>query len=258
MHSLGNDFVIIDLITQKVRLHAAHLKRIADRNFGVGCDQILTVEPPTKANSDFSYRTFNADGHEAEQCGNGARCVAKFVYDIGLVNKRKLRANSAAGTVNFKIELSGMVAVSFGPTRSEISTDKITINNAEYQLYQLSFGNPHAVLEVADVATLNLNSFANKLNKSSVIKSETNIGFMEIVNRDEIKLRVHERGVGETFACGSGACAAVIVGIWQNKLSNKVKVSFKHGDLEVKWNGKHTPVRLTGPTLAVFSGSLRI
>jgi diaminopimelate epimerase len=268
MHGLGNDFVVIELLTQQVRLHTTHIKRIADRHLGIGCDQVLVIEPPTRKSGDFYYRIFNADGEEVEQCGNGARCAARFFYELGFTENKLLLADCLAGPMEFQIQEGGLVTVNMGhprfaPAAIPFLTDKESLtyslslsanDDKEIEFSTVSMGNPHAVILTQNITDISLKSLGAKLAKHPLFPNGINVELMKIVNRNHIQLRVYERGVGETNACGTGACAAAVVGIKRNLLDSPVTVSFKHGDLVIEWLGEGQPVSLTGPTHTVFVG----
>ena len=269
MHGLGNDFVVIDLITQALCLQKDQMQRIADRHLGIGCDQILLIEPPTRTTADFYLRIFNANGHEVEHCGNGARCAARFFYDMGFSNKTTLEADCLSGPLSFVLDKEDDVTVNMGLPRfhpSEVPFIShvealqypITLENIEYQISVLSMGNPHAVIEVPDIALAAVNKLGPLISKHKDFPKETNVGFMQIINKHQIYLRVYERGVGETFACGSGACAAVLSGIRLGLLTSPVSVVFSKGKLQIAWEAFNTPVIMTGPATRVFIGRFRL
>jgi diaminopimelate epimerase len=269
MHGLGNDFVVIDLISQAVRLRTAQIRRIADRHLGIGCDQVLLIEPPTRTTADFYLRIFNANGDEVEHCGNGARCAARFFYDMGFSNKPTLEADCLAGPLSFVMDEQGDVTVNMGiPTfhpsevplisNTEALQYPITLENVEYQMSALSMGNPHAVLQVPDIALAPVKQLGSLISKHTYFPKETNVGFMQIIDKNQIYLRVYERGVGETFACGSGACAAVVAGIRLGLLNSPVSVVFSKGRLQIAWEAFNAPVMMTGPATRVFIGRFRL
>ncbi len=269
MHGLGNDFVVIDLITQAVRLCTPQIRRIADRHFGIGCDQVLLIEPPTQTSADFYLRIFNANGDEVEHCGNGARCAARFFYDMGFGNNPTLKADCLAGPLKCFIDEAGDVTVSMGipnfqPSAVPFMNDAaalqypIMLENTEYAISVLSMGNPHAVISVSDIAEAPVEKVGALISKHALFPKETNVGFMQIVDKHQINLRVYERGIGETFACGSGACAAVVAGIRLGLLHSPVSVLFSQGRLQIAWEGTGTPVMMTGPATRVFIGRFRL
>lgn len=269
MHGIGNDFVVLDGINQQVRLDAAQIRRIADRHFGVGCDQLLLVEAYAGDDADFRYRIFNADGGEVEQCGNGARCFARFVYDQGLTHKTTIPVMTAAGRIVLEIRSDGQVTVNMGvpelePTRIPfISEQRQTLYNLEVAgelctFAAVSMGNPHAVLQVADVDTAQVETLGSQLERHPAFPRRVNVGFMQVVGRDRIRLRVFERGSGETLACGTGACAAVVAGRLQGLLDAQVSVALPGGQLQVQWQGEGQPVWMTGPAETVFRGTFTV
>ncbi|HWP00193.1 MAG TPA: diaminopimelate epimerase [Methylococcus sp.] len=267
MQGLGNDFVVIDAIRQVVRLDAAQLRRIADRHFGVGCDQILLVEPPASADVDFRYRIFNADGSEVAQCGNGARCFARFVREHGLIDHDQIRVETAAGRMELWIEENGEVRVEMGvphhapaevPLLAEAEALRYTveIDGVHWSFGAVSLGNPHAVITVPEVESAPVGTLGPVLERHPLFPQRANIGFMQVLGPHHVRLRVFERGSGETLACGSGACAAVVVGIEQGGLRTPVRVDLPGGSLTVAWEGRGRPVYLTGPAVTVFEGSI--
>jgi len=269
MHGLGNDFIVIDGIRQTVQLTPAQVRTLADRHFGVGCDQILLVEQAATAAADFRYRIFNADGGEVEQCGNGARCFARFVRARGLTAKDCIRVETAGGIIELTLENDAQVRVSMGvpvlepaliPFRAPAQADRYTITFADQTLTigVVSMGNPHAVLTVADVEQAPVARLGPELAQHACFPRGVNVGFMEIVSRDHIRLRVFERGVGETLACGSGACAAVVVGRLQALLDATVQVDLPGGSLIIHWPHAAAAVTMTGPAVAVFEGWIEL
>lgn len=267
MQGLGNDFVVIDAIHQVVRLDEAQLRRIADRHFGVGCDQILLVEPPASADVDFRYRIFNADGSEVAQCGNGARCFARFVREHGLIDRDQIRVETAAGRMELWIEENGEVRVEMGvpchapaevPLVAELEALRYTIeiDGVHWTFGAVSLGNPHAVIIVPEVESAPVGTLGPMLERHPLFPQRANIGFMQVLGPHHVRLRVFERGSGETLACGSGACAAVVVGIEQERLRTPVRVDLPGGSLTVAWEGRGRPVYLTGPAVTVFEGSI--
>ena len=271
MHGIGNDFVVIDAVTQKVTLSSQAAAKIADRHFGVGCDQILLVEPPSDPNMDFRYRIFNQDGGEVEQCGNGARCFAKFVRDKKLTHKREIDVETLAGAITIQANKDQTFSVDMGKPIFAPSDIPLAVEDMQptYQLNlgedfgkitfsALSMGNPHAVIEVDDISHASVAALGARLETDPAFPQRVNVGFSQILARDTIKLRVWERGVGETLACGTGACAAVVAGIMLDQLDSKVKVTLLGGDLNIEWPGGDHPVRLTGPATTVFHGQIRL
>ena len=267
MHGLGNDFVVIDALRQTVTLDAQQIRRLADRHFGVGCDQVLLVEPAQTAAADFRYRIFNADGGEVEQCGNGARCFARFVYDHGLTRKRRIPVETRAGLLELLIQDDGQVTVNMGMPRLEpediplqvperASHYTLALADETVEFGAVSLGNPHAVLAVADVERAPVARLGPLLERHALFPQRVNVGFMQRLDRGEVRLRVFERGVGETLACGSGACAAVVVGRLWGELDETVTVHLPGGRLSVRWRGEGEPVWMTGPAQEVFRGRL--
>ena len=269
MHGLGNDFVVLDGVRQRVDLSRAQLRFLADRKFGIGCDQILLVEPARQAGVDFRYRIFNADGGEVEQCGNGARCFARFVADQGLTGKREIRVETQRGVIVPRLEDDGRVCVDMGVP--EFSPEKIPflgeadrvvqaldVEGEKVEITAVSMGNPHAVQVVTDVETAPVQTQGAKIEAHPAFPQRVNAGFMEIEGRDRIRLRVFERGVGETLACGTGACAAVVAGISRGLLDTPVRVATRGGELDIAWSGPGTPVFMRGPAVTVFSGEIEL
>lgn len=269
MHGIGNDFVVLDGINQVVNLSSAQVQRIADRHFGVGCDQLLVVEAYAGEEADFRYRIFNADGSEVEQCGNGARCFARFVYDQGLTQKTTIPVMTASGLIVLNIQPNGQVMVNMGVP--EFSPERIPfISERQQTLYNreiagewvsfsaVSMGNPHAVLQVTDVDMAPVGVLGPALEHHPSFPRRVNVGFMQVLGRDRIRLRVFERGSGETLACGTGACAAVVAGCIQGLLDTQVTVALPGGDLQIRWDGEGQPVWMTGPAETVFRGTLRL
>ncbi|MCK5813587.1 MAG: diaminopimelate epimerase [Cocleimonas sp.] len=269
MHGLGNDFVVIDAINQIVNLDQQQIRFIANRNFGIGCDQVLLVEATEQDGVDFAYRIFNADGSEVEQCGNGARCFATFVRQQGLTDQKTISVVTASGKITLHIESDEQVTVNMGapifspkaiPFVANKQKDQydISVSGSIISAGVVSMGNPHAVIVVDDIQTTAVETLAPLIQQSHYFPNQANIGFMQIINKQHIKLRVYERGSGETLACGTGACAAVVVGQQQGFLDTLVKVSLTGGDLLISWAGKDNPVMMTGSTATVFTGSITI
>jgi diaminopimelate epimerase len=270
MHGQGNDFVVFDGVRQRVALDVETVRKIADRHFGVGCDQVLVVESAQSAENDFRYRIYNADGAEVEQCGNGARCFARFVLDEGLTVKRELRVETAAGVIGPRIEDSGQVTVDMGVPRFEprdvpfLASEEaklayeIRVAGMPVQMAVLSMGNPHAVQVVEDVERAPVATQGPLIERHPAFPKRVNAGFMQPLSRDHVKLRVWERGAGETLACGTGACAAVVAGIRAGLLDNDVRVTARGGDLRIRWNGDGSPVMMTGDAVRVFEGEIQV
>ncbi|MCS0433896.1 MULTISPECIES: diaminopimelate epimerase [Vibrio] len=267
MHGLGNDFMVVDCITQNVFFSQDLIRRLADRHTGVGFDQLLVVEAPYDPETDFHYRIFNADGSEVEQCGNGARCFARFVRLKGLTNKYSISVSTKKGKMILNIEDDGEVTVNMGvpefepnkiPFKAKQKEKTYIMRAGEKTLFcgAVSMGNPHVVTVVDDVDTADVDTLGPLLESHERFPERVNAGFMQVVSRDHIRLRVYERGAGETQACGSGACAAVAIGILQGLLDENVKVSLPGGELRIAWQGPGKPLFMTGPTTHVFDGQL--
>jgi diaminopimelate epimerase len=258
MHGLGNDFVVIDLITQGARLQKNQLQRIADRKFGIGCDQVILITPPTRSDADFFYRIYNADGQEVEQCGNGARCAAKFFIDNGLSNKSKLTADCLGGSMALNLIDNELVEVNLGTNYTNVIAHSLNNPDLPKEIYSVATGNPHGVCIVENLDRTPVAEWGKILTKNPIFPDEANISFMHIVNREHVELRVYERGVGPTLACGSAACAAMLVGKNLNLLDNRVKVSFQHGDLTIAVNSTDKTLSMTGPANNVYIGRFRV
>lgn len=269
MHGLGNDFVVIDGVSQSVRLTPEKIRYIADRNFGVGCDQILLVETPETPDVDFRYRIFNCDGSEVENCGNGARCFAVFVRERKLTGKSVIKVETAGGLIELRVQQDEQVSVDMGVPRLEPAqipfvadaravTYPIEVAGKNYEISAVSMGNPHGVLIVDNVKTAPVAEIGPILEKHARFPARVNVGFMQIVSRNEINLRVFERGVGETLACGTGACGAVVSGRLRGLLDDQVKVNLPGGSLQIQWAGDGQSVMMTGPAVTVFHGQIKI
>ncbi len=273
MHGLGNDFVVIDALRQSVELTPAQARHLADRHFGVGCDQILIVEKPTQPGVDFRYRIFNADGSEVEQCGNGARCFVRFVHEQGLTDKREIRVETRSGIIAPRLEENGEVSVDMGAPRflpDEIPFDSplgqdsadplqpLQVGDHTIDITAVSMGNPHAVQVVTDVDTAPVGRDGPLIEAHPRFPRRVNAGFMQVVDRHAIRLRVLERGAGETLACGTGACAAVVAGIRRGLLDSPVRVTTHGGDLSIAWSGGQSHVIMTGPAVTVFAGEIEL
>ncbi|QTF06744.1 diaminopimelate epimerase [Brenneria izadpanahii] len=269
MHGLGNDFMVVDAVTQNVYFSPELIRRLSDRHCGVGFDQLLIVEPPYDPELDFHYRIFNADGSEVAQCGNGARCFARFVRLKGLTSKRDIAVSTQTGRMILSVTDDDLVRVNMGepnfdpqqvPFRA-IKAEKTYIMRVEEHTVLcgvVSMGNPHCVIQVEDVATASVEVLGPLLESHERFPERANIGFMQIIDRNTINLRVYERGAGETLACGSGACAAVAIGIQQDLLSSPVKVSLPGGDLQIQWDGPGHPLFMTGPATHVYDGFIHL
>jgi diaminopimelate epimerase len=269
MHGLGNDFVVVDMISQHAHFRTEQIKKLADRRMGIGFDQMLLVEPPSKPDMDFKYRIFNADGSEVEQCGNGARCFAVFVREQGLTDKSVIKVETCNADIELTIQEDGRVRVDMGEpvlepaeipfeADQQASTYSLTVEEASYELSAVSMGNPHGVMLVDDVATANVEELGPQLEKHTRFPNKANIGFMEVVHARFIKLRVFERGAGETLACGTGACAAVVAGIERGLLESPVEVKLPGGNLIIEWAGRGHNLIMVGPAATVFKGQVRI
>lgn len=269
MHGLGNDFMVVDMISQHAHLRAEQIKRLSDRRTGIGFDQLLLVEPPSKPDMDFKYRIFNADGSEVEQCGNGARCFAVFVTDQGLTNKNVIKVETANSDIELRIKDDGRVLVDMNTPRLEPSqvpfiaaqadtVYAVEVDGEALQVSAISMGNPHAVLMVDDVAEAPIERLGPKLEQHPHFPEKTNVGFMEVVHRRFIKLRVFERGAGETMACGTGACAAVVAGIQRGALDSPVEVKLPGGNLNISWDGPGHNLMMEGPAMSIYQGKIRV
>ena len=269
MQGLGNDFVVLDGIRQRVDLSPAQVRQLADRRYGVGCDQVLVVEAATRSDVDFRYRIYNADGGEVEQCGNGARCFVRFVRDRGLTDKRRIRVETAGGIITPELVESGEVTVDMGVPRftpAEIPFDgsgdevirPLDVDGETVLVTLVSMGNPHAVQVVADVDCAPVNSQGPRIEHHRRFPQRANAGYMQVVDRATIRLRVWERGAGETPACGTGACAAVAAGIRRGLLDDAVRVETRGGWLTVVWPAAGKPIAMTGPAVSVFEGEWEV
>jgi diaminopimelate epimerase len=269
MHGLGNDFVVIDAVGQALSLTPGQVQLLADRHFGVGCDQVLVVERPSRPEADFGYRIYNADGSEAEQCGNGARCFVRFVRDRGLTAKTSVVLETVAGLVRTEVEDGNLITVEMGvpdfepsavPFRAERSAPsyRLEAGGESVELQALSMGNPHAVILVDDVMSAPVGRLGPLIERHERFPRRVNVGFMEVADGAHIRLRVYERGSGETLACGSGACAAVAAGRQRGLLDERVLVELPGGKLFVRWPGPGRPVSLTGPATHVFEGKIEL
>ncbi|AXF77864.1 diaminopimelate epimerase [Erwinia tracheiphila] len=269
MHGLGNDFMVVDAVTQNVYFSPELIRRLADRHLGIGFDQLLIVEPPYDPDLDFHYRIFNADGSEVAQCGNGARCFARFVRLKGLTNKSDIHVSTHTGRMVLSVTEDELVCVNMGEPNFEPQQVPFRANKAE-NLYLMraaeqtvmcgvvSMGNPHCVLQVDSVQAAQVETLGPVLESHERFPERVNVGFMEVVSREYIRLRVYERGAGETQACGSGACAAVAVGIQQAQLAEKVRVDLPGGRLDIAWKGAGQPLYMTGPATHVYDGFIHL
>jgi diaminopimelate epimerase len=269
MHGLGNDFVVVDATRETVDLTPERVRAIADRHFGVGCDQLLVVEQPTQPGVDFRYRIFNADGGEVEQCGNGARCFVRFVHEKALTEKEEIRVETRSGLITPRLRPDGLVTVDMGvpqlqPAQIPFVSDSdavlqpLDVAGETVAITAVSMGNPHAVQVVVDVETAPVQAQGALIEKHSRFPARVNAGFMQVLDESSIRLRVFERGAGETLACGTGACAAVVAGILRGLLVSPVRVETRGGELEIAWNGVGTPVLMTGPAVTVFEGEMEL
>ncbi len=269
MHGLGNDFVVIDAINQKIALTAEQIRFLADRHFGIGFDQLLLVEAATQENADFRYGIYNADGGQVAQCGNGARCFARFVRDKGLSSKNEISVDTDSGPLILRFTDDDLISVNMGvpkhqPREIPLLADQETkfysalVNNVEKAFGAVSMGNPHAVLQVIDINTAPVKELGTELENHPIFPERANIGFMQVLDNQHIKLRVFERGTGETLACGSGACAAVVIGIEQHLLDNHVIVELAGGTLKIDWAGRGQPVFMSGPAVSIFDGIIEL
>jgi diaminopimelate epimerase len=269
MHGLGNDFIVIDAINQSVSLTTEQVRRLADRHFGIGCDQLLLVEKAISSEADFRYRIYNADGGEVGQCGNGARCFMRFVYDQGLSDKTGLQVETAGGPLLLIREEDGQITVNMGIPRlqpGEIPFDAtafatrylLQVADHELEIAAVSMGNPHAVLLVDDINSAPLAELGPAIENHPRFPQRVNAGFMQVIDRHTIRVRVYERGAGETLACGSGACAAVVAGRLWEQLDACVKVFLNGGELMVSWRGEGEPVMMTGPATTVYQGHIEL
>jgi diaminopimelate epimerase len=259
MHGAGNDFVVLDFTKEEFFLEKEQLQRIADRHFGIGCDQILVVERPREASVDFRYRIFNADGGEVEQCGNGARCFVKFVRARGLTDKSEIRVETLGGTIVPRLEADGEVTVDMGPPRFEPSLlETIAVGSEKTELTVLSMGNPHAVQRVADTEKAPVATQGPLIEHHPRFPGRVNAGYMQVLDRGRIRLRVWERGAGETLSCGTGACAAVVSGIRRGLLDSPVRVETRGGALTISWAGGDNAVWMKGPAQIAFEGQVEV
>ena len=269
MHGLGNDFVVIDGVRQAVDLSPVQIRFLADRHFGVGCDQLLLVEKAGRPDIDFRYRIFNADGGEVEQCGNGARCFVRFVHEQGLTEKTEIRVETMSGVISPRLETDGNVTVDMGvpvfdPARipfvspSADIVQQLEVGGERIEITAVSMGNPHAVQVVADVDSAPVGAQGPLIEAHPRFPQRVNAGFMQIARRQRIRLRVFERGTGETLACGTGACAAVVAGIARGLLDSPVRVETRGGELSIAWQGLGEAVLMTGPAVTVFTGEIEL
>jgi diaminopimelate epimerase len=269
MHGLGNDFVVIDGVRQHINLTTNAIKQLADRNLGIGCDQVLLIEPPSDKNIDFNYRIFNCDGSEVEQCGNGARCMGRYIADQQLSGKKTVLLKTKNRVMEVTTKAKNLVTANMGepnfsPDAIPLIAEQqqklysIEIDAHSYEISALSVGNPHAVIQVDDINRTAVNEIGPLIQADSRFPESVNVGFMQIVDRKNIKLRVYERGVGETQACGSGACAAAVAAIQQNLVDSRVHLELLGGSLDIEWHGDDQPILMTGPAETVFHGKIKL
>ncbi|WP_263143949.1 diaminopimelate epimerase [Pseudomonas sp. RIT-PI-AD] len=269
MHGLGNDFMVLDLVSQHAHIQPKHAKQWGDRNTGIGFDQLLIVEAPTNPDVDFRYRIFNADGSEVEQCGNGARCFARFVLDKRLTVKKRIRVETKGGTIELDVRSDGQIGVDMGAPRldpraipfqadAEALDYEVEVDGAKVRLAALSMGNPHAVLRVDDVDSAPVRELGPKLEHHPRFPQRVNVGFLQVLDRHQAKLRVWERGAGETRACGTGACAAAVAAIRQGWMESPLQLELPGGKLSIEWAGEGHPVMMTGPAVRVYEGQVRL
>lgn len=269
MHGLGNDFIVFDATRRPIELSTAQIRFLANRRFGVGCDQILLIEPPREPASDFYYRIYNADGSEVEQCGNGARCFARYVHNHGLSDKPVIRVGTARGPIELHVLEDEQIGVDMGPPRLDPADlpfaapqrailYPLTVEDKVLEVSAVSMGNPHAVLLVDSVEQAPVATLGPLVESHPAFPQRVNVGFMAIRSRNEIDLRVFERGSGETLACGTGACAAVVAGRLRGLLDEQVRVHLAGGDLVISWPGEGHSVWMTGPATEVFEGSIAL
>jgi len=268
MQGLGNDFVVLDGINQAITLDREQIRKLADRHFGIGCDQILLVEK-ADGQADFRYRIFNADGGEVEQCGNGARCFVRYVHDHGLTQKNEIRIETLSGVISPHLEVNGNVTVNMGKpifepeaipfiAEKRALTYPLELPGQPVTISAVSMGNPHAVRVVPDVDNAPVDTEGALIELHPRFPKRVNVGYLQVMDRTHIKLRVFERGAGETLACGTGACAAVVAGIDLGLLDHQVKVSTRGGELTISWQGNDEPVWMTGPAVTVFEGEINL
>ena len=269
MHGLGNDFMVIDLVSQHAHIQPKHAKQWGDRHTGVGFDQLLLVEPPSTPDADFRYRIFNADGSEVEQCGNGARCFARFVQDKRLTAKQTIHVETAGGPIVLKVNRDKQITVDMGAPRfvpaeipfqadAEACEYSLEVGGETLQVAAVSMGNPHCVTLVSDVRDGTLERLGALIEAHPRFPRKVNAGFMQVVDRQHARLRVYERGVGETQACGTGACAAAVAGIRLGLLDSPVQIDLPGGRLQIEWAGPGQPVLMTGPATRVYEGQIRV
>ncbi|MBA6118299.1 diaminopimelate epimerase [Pseudomonas putida] len=269
MHGLGNDFMVLDLVSQHAHIQPKHAKQWGDRHTGIGFDQLLIVEAPNNPEVDFRYRIFNADGSEVEQCGNGARCFARFVLDKRLTAKKRIRVETKSGIIVLDVQNDGQVSVDMGPPRftpaeipfvadEQALSYPLEVDGQVHSIAAVSMGNPHAVLRVDDVRTAPVHELGPKIEHHPRFPQRVNVGFLQVVDRHRANLRVWERGAGETQACGTGACAAAVAAISQGWMDSPVSLDLPGGRLNIEWAGTGKPVVMTGPAVRVYEGQVRL
>nr|WP_314480081.1 diaminopimelate epimerase [uncultured Pseudomonas sp.] len=269
MHGLGNDFMVLDLVSQHAHIQPKHAKQWGDRHTGIGFDQLLIVEAPNNPEVDFRYRIFNADGSEVEQCGNGARCFARFVLDKRLTAKKRIRVETKSGIIVLDVQNDGQVSVDMGPPRfipadipfvadEQAVSYPLDVDGQVYSIAAVSMGNPHAVLRVNDVMTAPVHQLGPKIEHHPRFPQRVNAGFLQVIDRHRANLRVWERGAGETQACGTGACAAAVAAINQGWMDSPVSLDLPGGRLHIEWAGPGQPVVMTGPAVRVYEGQVRL
>jgi diaminopimelate epimerase len=269
MHGLGNDFMVLDLVSQHAHIQAKHAKQWGDRNTGIGFDQLLIVEAPSNPDVDFRYRIFNSDGSEVEQCGNGARCFARFVLDKRLTAKKLIRVETKGGVIELDVRNDGQISVDMGAPRlvpadipfqadARALTYELDVEGRTEQIFAVSMGNPHAVLRVEDVNSAPVRELGPKIEHHPRFPQRVNVGFIQIIDRHRAQLRVWERGAGETQACGTGACAAAVAAISQGWMDSPVTLDLTGGRLSIEWAGEGHPVIMTGPAVRVYEGQVRL
>lgn len=269
MNGVGNDFVVIDAINQRFDITKNTIKYLAHRNRGIGCDQVLLIEPPKRFDIDFHYRIFNRDGSEVEQCGNGARCVAKFIHDNGLSGKKKIKISTLNNTLELEVLDSGDVLVMFEPpifepSKIPLNADKeegpfhVKFMNQKFQFIPVNVGNPHAVIFDKDIRKINLKKVGSFFQKHDQFPKQVNVNFAQVINKDLIKLRVFERGSGITESCGSGACATAAAAIRGGLVNPSVKILQRGGQLLINWNGSNTPIKMTGEAKTIYHGHISV
>ncbi|MCZ6890116.1 MAG: diaminopimelate epimerase [Gammaproteobacteria bacterium] len=269
MHGLGNDFMVVDLVTRQYELQPEQIRLWGDRRTGIGFDQLLAVMPPADPTADFRYRIFNADGSEAEQCGNGARCFAKFVTDRKLTIKTCLTLETSGGLIHTELMDNDAVLVDMGmpetdPERIPFKTEEraisysLRVGDETYEITPVSIGNPHAVMFVDDVAETKVAEIGASIQRSDRFPESVNVGFLQIIDQSFARLRVYERGAGETLACGTGACAAMVAGRLHGRFKDRAKISLPGGKIRIMWHGENSPVRMVGPAALVYEGRVHV